>query len=302
MSSENTAVSPIRRGFSRMAQSLTAFAAIAAAPALFGASASQTPLALAPFTFAGRIVDYAHVAYDADAAVEVRVKNMAGALLAKTTTATTATNGVTRYNYAVDVPLASKPLVGHAVAGDRVSFEFVDPAGVVYAGLVASSNAVVGLPGAVGELDVVLAADSDGDGVADEYLETIDYLMWKHGVEGDYDATADYDGDGQSNYAEYVAGTNPFDATDKFSVRQMTVDEGVDGYVALRIPVSRGRSYVITASPELAPADWTVTEFTLDASVPPSATHLMTSMTESGYKTIFVPKKGASRFYKVNVE
>lgn len=299
MNSKDTPMLPICRRVSAMAQSLVAIAAILSASSLFGATASQAPLSVAPFTFAGRIVDYAHVAYDADVAVEVRVRNAAGVLLAKTTTAT---SGATRYNYAVDVPLASKPLEGHAVVGDRVSFEFVDPVGVVYSGLVAASNAVVGLPGAVRELDIVLATDSDGDGVADEYLETIDYLMWKHGIEGDYDANADYDGDGQSNYAEYVAGTNPFDATDKFTVRQMAVDEGVDGYVALRIPVSRGRSYVIEASPGLAPAEWKVTEFTLDADVPPSATHLTTSATESGYRTVFVPKKGASHFYKVNVE
>lgn len=277
---------------------MTLAAAFAVLP-LAAVVKTQTPLALAPFTFAGRIVDYAHVAYDADASVEVRVKNAAGTLLAKTTTAT---GGATAYNYVIDVPVSSQALAGHAIVGEAVSFEFVDPSGIVYAGLAATTNATVGLPGALKRLDVVLATDSNNDGVADEYEESLAYLMWINGIEGDYDATEDYDGDGQSNYAEYIAGTNPFDATDKFSIRQMAMDEGIDDFVALRIPVSRGRSYTVSATPELNPAEWHPSSFTLDLSVAPSATHLNTGAYETGYKTIFVPKKGARRFYKVNVE
>ena len=37
-------------------------------------------------------------------------------------------------------------------------------------------------------------------------------------IEGDYDPFADYDNDGASNYAEYRAGTNPFDASDKLAI------------------------------------------------------------------------------------
>ena len=276
---------------------MTLVAALVVLP-VTAAVKTQTPLALAPFTFAGRIVDYAHVAYDADASVEVRIKNAAGTLLAKTTTAT---SGATVYNYVIDVPVSSTALAGHATVGEAVSFEFVDPSGVVYAGLAATTNATVGLPGALKRLDVVLASDANNDGVADEYEESIAYLMWINGIEN-YDATADYDGDGQSNYAEYVAGTNPFDATDRFSIRQMAMDEGVDDFVALRVPVNRGRSYTVATTPELNPAEWRSASFTLDPDVAPSATHLNTGAYETGYRTIFVPKEGAHRFYKVNVE
>lgn len=278
-------------------QLMTLVAALVVLP-LAAVVKTQTPLALAPFTFAGRIVDYAHVAYDADAFVEVRVKNAAGTLLAKTTTAT---GGATAYNYVIDVPVSSQALAGHAIVGEAVSFEFVDPSGIVYAGLAATTNATVGLPGALKRLDVVLATDSNNDGVADEYEESLAYLMWINGIEN-YDATEDYDGDGQSNYAEYIAGTNPFDATDKFSIRQMAMDEDIDDFIALRVPVSSGRSYTVMTTTELNPAEWQSVSFTLDPAVTPSATHLNTGASESGYKTIFVPKEGTHRFYKVNVE
>ena len=49
--------------------------------------------------------------------------------------------------------------------------------------------------------------------VPEDYIEGISYLMAFNGKTG-YDPFADWDGDGFSNYAEYVAGTNPFDASD----------------------------------------------------------------------------------------
>lgn len=265
----------------------------------FPARAAQIPVALVPFAFAGRIVDYAHIAYDENAAVEVRVKNLAGELLAKTLTQT---RGFTSCNYVISLPVASETAAGAAVVGETVVFEFVDPYGKIYAGLVTGEDAVVGNPGETRTLNIVLATDADRDGVADEYLESIEYWMWKNGIEGPYDANADYDGDGHSNYAEYVAGTNPCDATDRFSVRQMAVDEGIEGYVKLRVPVSQGRSYSVDASDTLAPADWQLIPFAEDPSKEPEATHLNTGTSEVGYRTIFVRKNGPERFYRLRVE
>ena len=50
--------------------------------------AAMNPIILPPFTFAGRITDYAHCAYDEDLKVEIRAKTADGTLVAKTTTAT----------------------------------------------------------------------------------------------------------------------------------------------------------------------------------------------------------------------
>ena len=261
--------------------------------------AAQLPVSIVPFTFAGRITDYAHIAYDADAAVEVRLKNAAGDLLAKTTTQT---SGVTCYNYVLPVPVSTQKMKGYATVGEKVTFEFVDPYGKVYAGLVAEADAVIGNPGVVKRLDVVLATDADGDGVADEYLESIEYWMWLNGIEGPYDAKADYDGDGHSNYEEYVAGTNPCDPADKFSIRQMALEMGLSDYVRLRIPVTQGRSYTVEETARLETPEWRQTSFTEDAEKAPAETHLNTGASEVGYRTIFVKKDGPQHFYKVTVE
>lgn len=268
--------------------------------ALLLAAAIQ-PVSLPPFTFAGRITDYAHIAYDADAKVEVRVKAQDGTLLAKTSTAT---SGRSVFNYRIDIPLASQAIAGHVKAGESVVFEFVDPKGTLFTGLVSGADATLGAPGDYKRLDVILATDANHDGVADEYVETLEYLMWLNGI-SDYNPNADYDGDGHSNYAEYVAGTNPFDKTDRFSVRQMAMDQGIDGYIALRFQVSQGRVYMVDTTMKLDPkeVDWVEAPFSVADPGEALRTRLPTGPSETGYRTIYV-KKGTdpSRFWKLRVE
>jgi len=264
------------------------------------ASAALPPVEMPAFVFAGRIVDYAHIAFDSETVVEVRVKTKGGTLLAKTTTAT---SGLSSYNYVINVPIATQAAAGHVKVGDEVVFEFVDPDGVVYAGLVPSNQARVGRPGQRAKVDVILASDSDHDGVADEYVETLEYLMWRNKI-STYDANADYDGDGVSNYAEYVAGTNPFDKTDKFSVREMAVESGFDDYVAIKVLVSQGRTYTVssTGSLDRKLLDWSPAEFSVGDPSAALRGRLSTGPSETGYRIIYLKKEGPSRFWKMNVE
>ena len=265
---------------------------------LFAALAlTHNPIPLPSFAFAGRVTDYAHVGYDADQQVEVRVKAMDGTLLAKTLTGT---SGKTGYNFAVDVPVSDTPANGRVTPGTPVQIEFVDPDGVVFQGLVAAGDAVVGKPGEVKKLTVVLATDADHDGVADEYVDALAFLMWKNG-KSTYEATADWDGDGVNNYNEYVAGTNPFDKTDKFSVRQMATDAGYENYFKFTFLANQGRSYSVNTTTDLEKKDsWQKTGFKDAQGV--DQTHIRTGATETGYRTIYVLKEGVKRFWKLNVE
>ena len=277
----------------------TALLTIFSLAALLGQAATQ-PVELLPFAFTGRIVDYAHVAYRDDLAVEIRVKATDGTLLAKTTTRTLAG---TVYNYAVWIPLASQAITGHVTVGDPVVFEFVDPEGRVFTGLVPADNAKVGNPGERARVDVILASDANGDGVADEYVESLEYMMWLKGI-AEYDPNADDDKDGQTNYQEYVAGTNPFDPTDRFSVREMAVENGMEDYIAFRVLVNQGRDYTVetTASLDTKTIEWVKTQFSV---ADPSAAlqgKIVTGPSETGYRTIYVKKDGPQRFWKLNVE
>lgn len=268
--------------------------------ALSGRAAVVQPVELLPFAFAGRIVDYAHIVYRDDLVVEVRVKAKDGTLLAKTTTRMI--DG-TAYNYAVTIPLASQAIAGHVKVGDTVVFEFVDPEGRVFTGLVPADNAKIGNPGERARVDVILASDANGDGVADEYVESLEYMMWLKGI-ASYDANADDDKDGQTNYQEYVAGTNPFDPTDRFSVREMAVENGMEGYIAFRILVNQGRDYVVetTASLDAKSVEWMKTQFSVADPAAALQGKIVTGPYETGYRTIYVKKDGPQRFWKLKVE
>lgn len=276
---------------------LASFVLAFAAPAAL--KTTHDPFPLPSFTFAGRVVDYAHVAYDADQKVEIRVSDAAGRLIAK---GESFTSGRTSYNFAVDIPLSDQAAQGSVQPGAKVKIVFVDPDGVIYEGLILEGDAIVGNPGEMKTLNVALGTDADHDGVADEYVEALAYLMWKN-RKGEYDANADWDGDGANNRQEYIAGTNPFDPKDRFSVGEMAVAEGCENYLRLTFLANQGRTYTVDTSDALEPekANWRGTSFRNENGE--SGERITTGGTETGYRTIYVLKENVKQqFWRLKVE
>ena len=262
-------------------------------------AAATTPIVLPTFTFAGRVTDYAHIGYDADQNVEIRAKDEKGALVAKTKTST---GGNTAYNFALDIPLASEPAGGYVTPGTKLVFEFVDPDGKIYTGLVAEGDSSVGRPGGIRELKIALATDADGDGIPDEYVDTLGYLMWINEKES-YDPNADWDGDGASNRDEYVAGTNPFDPKDRLSVREMAEEKGYEDYLKFSFLANQGRSYSVDTADDLKDPAWRQTVF-IDADDGTEKSHLNVSPTKAAaYRAVYVRKENVKQqFWKLKVE
>ena len=258
---------------------------------------THDPFPLPSFTLAGRVVDYAHVAYDADQKVEIRVMDSAGRLIAK---GQTFTSGMTSFNFAVDIPLSDQEAQGSVLPGEKVTIVFVDPDGVIFEGLVTKGDAVIGNPGEIRTLNVALGTDANHDGVADEYVETIAYLMWKNG-KSEYNADLDWDGDGANNRQEYIAGTNPFDPKDRFSVREMAAEAGYENYLKLTFLANQGRTYSVSTKEDLAQGDWRDASFKNEKGE--TGERITTGGTETGYKTIYLLKENVERqFWQMNVE
>ena len=69
---------------------------------------------------------------------------------------------------------------------------------------------------------------------------------------------ADPDGDGVSNYAEFIAGTNPLNAADYFHITGTSYSAGQA--MAVTVNGHTGRRYTLLQSPLLSPATWTTVD------------------------------------------
>ncbi|MBS0657706.1 MAG: hypothetical protein JSR82_05590 [Verrucomicrobia bacterium] len=66
----------------------------------------------------------------------------------------------------------------------------------------------------------------------------------------DFDANTDFDGDGQTNFQEWLAGTQPADRNSLFKVASFVYDGGIPGY-RVSVQTVVGRNYIIEGSIDL---------------------------------------------------
>ncbi|MDP1580669.1 MAG: hypothetical protein Q8M02_10340 [Candidatus Didemnitutus sp.] len=116
-----------------------------------------------------------------------------------------------------------------------------------------SVSRTVGSPGERVRLDLTLGIDSDGDGIPDAWeqsqLFAAGIMPGPNGWDlSQIDRNGDFDGDGVSNWAEYIAGTFATDPTDYLSLR---IVEKSSAVVRLRFFSIFGKVYSLEASTDL---------------------------------------------------
>ena len=185
--------------------------------------------------------------------------------------ATLASAGVTAETgkFVLRIPMddgASPRLEGTAKANDRVRLVAVNTATGAEAEILETADGGMEIPSgrgqviqgmyrvAEGSLD---GGDADGDGLPDAW--EAQYAAGKNGHAGlnpaTNDAKGDNDGDGRSNWEEYVAGTDPLDENSVFSVVAIDVTGRVVSVTAG--PGASGRKYSLMRTAELGEAaDW----------------------------------------------
>lgn len=164
-----------------------------------------------------------------------------------------------------------------------------------------AGNLTAGKGGERVRLDLNLGEDSDGDGVPDVWEQ---WQLYQAGYFPDgngnwpihlIDRNGDFDGDGQSNWLEYVAGTFAGDATEKFGLE---IKEKAESSVRFEFFAITGKTYTIERSTDVK--TWTRVPFAIGT---PSAGSLVHTAADVAIVSAFTtPTQGGTReFYRLTV-
>lgn len=257
-----------------------------------GLLAAAPMLPLPPYVCVGRIVNYEQLnvaMLDAFATISVHKRD--GTLLARSAVAAMEDSAS---NYRLLIPMASTPSPGAATYGEEL-WATVTYAGKTYTSLAGFTLTEAGRPGEIHVHDLTLCEDENQNGVADEYERIIGQLMAAEGVEGIYDPKADTDGDGVSNYDEYVAGTNPLDPADRFAITGFAPHPEDPSLLCLTFLTARAKTYQLRAADTLpaGEGEWADAEFRERPDASPVLAYSTGAGTPSPIeKTIYVSKEG----------
>lgn len=133
----------------------------------------------------------------------------------------------------------------------------------------------------------ILVVDSDGDGIPDDWM--MRYFGHATGQAGDKSrAQDDFDSDGMTNLAEYIAGTDPTDSASFFAFTKL-VHDGQTSRDALEWYSASNRTYFVYGSPTLS---LNASNYTLIAS------NIVSTPPRNSYTNTLMP---SARFYRVQV-
>lgn len=290
-----------------MSSKLAGFCVWAAACGAFPATAAAQFISVPPVTYSGMVKDYMLRPFDKQykATVYVRRTSPDHALLAKADTA----NPLNGINYALAVPLVSvsNVVTTAATVGEQVRFD-VDDGRIIWGG---RSVQTLVRPGCC-TLDLTLMTDANGNGVSDEYEALIQALMDAYGVAGPYDPSADYNGDGITNYQHYLAGTSPFagqtpggggagDALTIESMMNLRTESSADTF-ALSFRTIPDKLYSVLSLPDLR-TSWGAADTVDFATAPGGEEQTYLTADASGLVTLYIRKGGgAARYYRLRME
>lgn len=278
----------------------TTSAVFAAVFAVLNAAAVNFPVGT--HLIKGTLKDWQNKVLTSSAAVTVQAVSTNGSVIASTKVADPSADG---YNFLLEIPLSSKATDFTAAVSNTLNCVLVQESGLS----LAVDPLVVGEANAVSEVRLAFVntrsytKDGTTVNVPEEYIEAISIWMEAYGIEGDYDPFDDYDHDGAKNYAEYCAGTNPFDATDKLAITAYAAPQSAPH--AISFEYVGGHVYGVATTRTLTNPQW-ATQPVRKNETDTDHEQVMPSADEDdvGMATIYVvPAEGAtSQFFKLEAK
>ena len=283
-----------------------AVAALAVSAPLAARAANPTPAqAASPCTYVGRLMDAQHVGFDTNRVAELAAYDASGNLVS---TSKTFYKSDSRRNYALRIPMESKPVDGSLTTNSTVTIEVTEPNGTVWTGVVVDQDATLGAPGSVKEVDIVLAECTNEYGIDDELLEKL-YWAWRYSkyyVAGEtFDPRKDHDGDGMSTLGEALSGTNPFNPNDCLAI--LSFQRGALGGSEkdlMSFVCRPGRSYTLEVTESLENPDWKPKAFYLNESGTP-VNYISVPAVGSSEETptvYLLPQTGPKAFFRIKAD
>ena len=277
--------------------------------AAFGAlsAVAAVNFPLGTHLYKGTLKDWQNKVLTSSSDVTVQAVATNGVVLASTKVTNPTTDG---YNFLLQVPLSTVSTDSTAAIGDSLNCVLIEDSGTVTTN-VTTQPLVVGEADAVSTVSLVFVdmktyTNSTTKAVVQipaEYVRQITVMMEAEGRTGDYDPFADYDGDGVSNYDEYLAGTHPFDASDKLAIKNYAALE--EKLHAISFEYVGGHVYGVLTTLSLTNLAWKVQN--VKASETAAESNQVIPSAEDGdvgETTIYVvPAEGAtSQFFKMEAK
>lgn len=270
-------------------------------------STSGVNFPVGTYIYTGSVLDYRHEVMTADAGLTIQAVATNGTVLASSrVTDPVQTSGV---NFVLEVPVSTEASAKSAAIGDALTCVVISEGGVTNVSAqpmppVAAANAITNL-NVVSASATAFPYGDDGKTVlvSDDYLAGLAPWMQAYGKSA-YDAAADWDGDGASNYAEYKAGTNPFDPSDRLRITDFRL--GQDSTL-LRFEYAGGHLYALDSSKTLTNKTWMVESFRAGspAAVPQRSISVPGTEDEDvGVMTLYLTPASSepSMFYTIRAE
>ena len=254
--------------------------------------------------YKGTLKDWQNKVLASSAAVTIHAVATNGTVIASTKVADPTVDGC---NFLLQIPLSTTATASTVAVGDTLNCVIVQESGLS----LAANPLVVGEANTVSSVSLefvnMKSYSQDGTGttvyVPTEYVDTIAAWMEAYSIDGEYDPFDDYDSDGVTNYDEYRAGTNPFDATDKLAITAYSTQ--MDAFHSISFEYVGGHVYGVTTTLSLTNPQW-ATQLVKKTKAGAEHTQVVPSFNddEVGETTIYVvPAEGAtSQFFKLEAK